>query len=138
MMSQILKFVDSLKHENLNILGAKLGVILCQNCVWLSDAALDDFFFRSSRPEMLCKKGVIRNFAKFTGKQPSQRLFFNKVAGLRPKACNFIKKESLSQVFSCGICEISRTTFFYRRPLVDASVFSKICFIKSSAYALWT
>ena len=44
MMSQILKFVDSLKHENLNILGAKLGVILGQNFVWLSDAALDDFF----------------------------------------------------------------------------------------------
>ena len=112
MMSQILKFIDSLKHKNLNILGAKLGVILGQNCVWLSDAALDDFFFfRSSRPEMLCKKGVIRNFAKFTGKQPSQRLFFNKVTGLRPKACNFIKKESLAQVFSCGIFEISKTTF---------------------------
>ena len=33
--------------------------------------------------EMFCKKGVLRNFAKFTGKQLCQRLFFNKVAGLR-------------------------------------------------------
>ena len=31
--------------------------------------------------EVLCKKGVLRNFAKFTEKQLCQRLFFNKVAG---------------------------------------------------------
>ena len=30
------------------------------------------------------KKGVLGNFAKFTGKHLCQRLFFNKVAGLRP------------------------------------------------------
>ena len=29
------------------------------------------------------KKGVLRNFAKFTGKPLCQSLFFNKVAGLR-------------------------------------------------------
>ena len=38
---------------------------------------------RSSRPEVLCKKGVLRNFAKSTGKHLCQSLFFNKVAGLR-------------------------------------------------------
>ena len=27
---------------------------------------------------MFCKKGVLRNFAKFTGKLPCQRLFFSK------------------------------------------------------------
>ena len=32
----------------------------------------------------LQKKGVFRNFAKFTGKQLSQNLFFNKVTGLKP------------------------------------------------------
>ena len=38
---------------------------------------------RSSRPEVFCKKGVLRNFAKFTGKQYLyQGLFFNKAAGL--------------------------------------------------------
>ena len=37
---------------------------------------------RSSCPEVFCKKGVLRNFAKFTGKQLCQSLFFNKVAGL--------------------------------------------------------
>ena len=30
------------------------------------------------------KKGVLRNFAKFTGKPPCQSLFFNKVAGVTP------------------------------------------------------
>ena len=37
----------------------------------------------SSRLEVLCKKGVPRNFAKFTGKHLSQSIFFNKVTGLK-------------------------------------------------------
>ena len=36
----------------------------------------------SSPPEVFYKKGVLRNFKKFTGKQLCQSLFFNKVAGL--------------------------------------------------------
>ena len=81
---------------------------------------------RSSLPEKFCKKGVLRNFAKFTGKHLYQILFLNKVAGL---ACNFIKKESLAQVLSCEFCEFSKNTFFYRTPQVAASkitVFKKI------------
>ena len=31
---------------------------------------------RSSRPEVFCKKGVLRNFVKFTGKHLCQGLFF--------------------------------------------------------------
>ena len=34
------------------------------------------------------KNGVLKNFAKFTGKHLCQSLFFNKVTGV---ACNFIK-----------------------------------------------
>ena len=37
---------------------------------------------KSSRPEVFCKKDVLRNFAKFTGKQLCQSLFLNKVSGL--------------------------------------------------------
>ena len=33
--------------------------------------------------EVFCKKGVLKNFAKFTPKRLCQSLFFNKVAGLR-------------------------------------------------------
>ena len=36
-------------------------------------------------------------------------------------SCNFIKKETLAQVFSCQFCEIFKNTFFYRTPLGVAS-----------------
>ena len=75
--------------------------------------------YRSSRPELFCKKGVFRNFAKLTGKHLCQSLFFNEVVG---QACNFIKKETLAQMFSCEFCEISNNTVFYRAPPVAASV----------------
>ena len=52
---------------------------------------------RSSSPEVFCKKGVLKTFAKFTGKHLCQSLFFNKVAGFK-------------------------NTFFYRTPPVAASV----------------
>ena len=39
------------------------------------------FMERSSRLDVLCQKGVLRHFAKFTGKHLCQGLFFNKVAG---------------------------------------------------------
>ena len=39
------------------------------------------FMERSSRPDVLSQKGVLRHFAKFTGKHLCQGLFLNKVAG---------------------------------------------------------
>ena len=79
---------------------------------------------RSSHQRCSVKKGVLRNFAKCTGKHLCQRLFFNKVTGLSPLLTglsNFIKKEALAQVFSCEFCEIFKNTYFYRTPLVAAS-----------------
>ena len=38
----------------------------------------------SSRLEVFCRKDVLRNFAKLTGKYLCHCLFLNKVAGLRP------------------------------------------------------
>ena len=72
---------------------------------------------RSSRPEVFCKKAVLRNFTKFTVKHLCKSLFFNKVAG----GLNFIKKVTLPQVFYCEFCEISKKTFLHRTPLVAAS-----------------
>ena len=40
---------------------------------------------------------------------------------LQSEACNFIKKETQAQVFSCEFCQISKNTFSYRMPLVAAS-----------------
>ena len=64
---------------------------------------------------MFCKKGVLRNFAKFTT--------------LRSQACNFIKIETLAQVFSSELCEISKNSFSYKIPPVAASaeVYSEPC-----------
>ena len=76
---------------------------------------------RGSRREVFCKNDVLRNFAKFTGKHLCQSLFFNKVTGLRPEACNFIEKETLTQVFCCKFCKISKNTFSYRTPPAAAS-----------------
>ena len=40
--------------------------------------------YRSSDRRCSIKKGLLKNFAKFTGKYLYQSLFFNKVAGLMP------------------------------------------------------
>ena len=45
---------------------------------------------------MFGKKGVLKNFTKFTGKH----------------LCQIIKKETLAQVFSCEFCEIFKNTIF--------------------------
>ena len=75
---------------------------------------------RNSRPQVFCKKGVLRNLIKFTGKHLCQSLFFNKFAGLRP--ATLLKKKTLAQVFSCEFYQISKNTLFYRTTLVAASV----------------
>ena len=41
--------------------------------------------------------------------------FLIKLQGCRPKACNFIKKGALAQVFSCEFCKNFRNTFSTER-----------------------
>ena len=38
------------------------------------------------------------------------------------EACNFIKKETLVEAFSCEFCEISKNTFFTEQLWATASV----------------
>ena len=83
----------------LNILALHSANLCLEPC----QASITD---RSSHRRFSVKKGVLKNFAKFTGKHLCQILFFNKVAGLR------FKKENLAQVFSYEFCEISKSTFF--------------------------
>ena len=52
---------------------------------------------RSRRPEVFCKKDILRNFTQLTGKQLCQSLFFNKVANLRP--ATLLKRDSGTGVF---------------------------------------
>ena len=46
---------------------------------------------RSSRPEVFCEKGFIRNFAKFTGNYLFQSLFFNKSELIKANSSELIK-----------------------------------------------
>ena len=72
---------------------------------------------------VFCKKSVLKNFTKFTGKHLSQSLFFNKVSGPRVA---FLLKKTLVQVFSCEFCEIIKNTFLYRTPPVATSELCRI------------
>ena len=65
---------------------------------------------RSSRPELFCKKGVLKKFTKFTGKHLCQSLFFNKVASLRP--ATLLKKRLWHRCFLVNFVKFLRTTFF--------------------------
>ena len=56
------------------------------------------------------------------GKKQSSR-------GVQASGCNFIKKETQSQVFSFEFCEISNNAFFYRTHLVAASEGSCISYM---------
>ena len=54
-------------------------------------------YTRTSHLEVFFKKGVLTNFAKFTGKHLGQNLFFNRVAGLKSET--LLKRESVTGVF---------------------------------------
>ena len=71
---------------------------------------------RSSRPEVFCKKFVLRNFTKFTGTHLCQSLFFNKVAGLRP--ATLLKKRLWCRSLPVNFVKFLRTPF-YRTPMDD-------------------
>ena len=67
--------------------------------------------YRSSRPEVLCRKGVLRNFAKLTGKHLCQGLFFNKVAGLR--AATLLKRRLWHRYFPVNFVRFLRTPSYF-------------------------
>ena len=60
---------------------------------------------RSSRPELFCRQGILRNFAKFPGKHLCQR------------PCDFIKKSLWHRWILRNFSE----HLFYRAPLMAAS-----------------
>ena len=86
---------------------AKVKVKTCGNLktpIWYFDDG------RSSRPDVFCKKDVLRDFTKSTGKHLCQSLFFNKVAGLRP--ATLLKKRLWYRCFLVNFVKFLRTLFF--------------------------
>ena len=71
--------------------------------------------FQKQSPRVFFKKGVLRNFAKFTGKYLSQSLFLIKLQ------------------YSCEFCKISKNTFCYATPPVAASEVSEKKFFQRSS-----
>ena len=61
-------------------------------------------------------KGVLRNFAKFTGKHLCQSLFFNKVAALRPTT--LLKRRPWHRCFPVNFTKFLEH-LFCRTPLGD-------------------
>ena len=87
--------MNSIKHSStfnlvahlMKMMMSKLLILFQSRFLW-TENTIHQLISRSSRPEVFCKKGVPRNFAKFTG------------------------KETLAQMFSCEFCEISKNTSF--------------------------
>ena len=65
--------------------------------------------FRSSHQRCSIRKGVLRNFAKFTRKRLCQSLFFNKIAGLR--RATLLKKRLCYRCFPVNFSKFLRTPF---------------------------
>ena len=76
---------------------------------------------RSSHCKCSIRKGVHRNFSKFTGKHQCQSLFFNKVACLRP--ATLLKTRPWLRCFPLNLVKFLEH-FFHRTPLVAACVLS--------------
>ena len=70
------------------------------------------YHLRSSRPKVFYKKCVLRNFAKITENTCAR-------ASLVIKLQASDLQQTLAQVFSCELCEISKNTFSYRTPPGD-------------------
>ena len=71
---------------------------------------------RSSHQRCSARKGVLRNFSKFTGKHLCQVLFYNKVAG--PEPATLLKARLWHRCFLMNFAKLLRTPF-HRIPLND-------------------
>ena len=65
--------------------------------------------YRSSRQELFCKNGVLRNSTKIRRKTPVSESHFNKVVGLRP--ATLLKRRLLHRCFPVNFLKFLRTPF---------------------------
>ena len=119
------KELSHLPWQNKKFLFRRLLVIPSQN--------------RSSHRRCSVRKGVLRNFAKFTGEHLCQSLFLNKVTGLRP--ATLWKKRLWHMCSPVNFAKFLRK-LIYRTPLVNCfcqkfscepNLFLTKCFISVAA-----
>ena len=80
----------------------------------------------ASEHKHIYKEAVVR-------RSSVKKVFLKTAQNSRENTCagvsfliKLFKKETLAQVFSCEFCAISKITFYYRTPLVAASVYTEI------------
>ena len=104
--------IDLVLHMDTNILNKKSVSCIkqLQSIIWSSvhEKVKQRWDYRSSGPDVFCKKGVLRNLSTFTGKHLCQSLFFDKVAGLSPAA---LLKKDWHRCFPVNFVKFLRTLF---------------------------
>ena len=96
--------------------------------------------YTNSRLEVFYKKGVLKNFGKFTGKRQCQSLFFDKVAG--PEPATLLTKRLWHRCFLVNVQKFLRTPFLTEH-LLAASDVTKQCFmvwvkiVLTSSFPVW-
>ena len=91
-------------------LTCRFFMLCCIQSLFLNQSGNQFSLYRQKQPpEVFYKKGVLRNFAKFTGKYLCQSLFFNKVAGLR--SLTLIKNKLWCRCFPVNFAKLLRTPF---------------------------
>ena len=80
--------------------------------------------FKSSYRKCSVRKGVLRNFAKFTVKHVRQSLFFNKVAGLR--LATLLKKRLWDRCFPVNFAKFLTAPFLTEHLWAISSACCKI------------
>ena len=94
---------------------------------------MERFLFR--RPRLMMTEAVVR---RCSVKKVFLEISQNSQENTRARRISFLikflkirlffKNKTLARVFSCEFCEISKNTFYYRTPLVAASVMIKHAF----------
>ena len=87
---------------------------------------------RSSQRRSSIRKGVLRNFTKFTRKPLCQSLFFNKVAALRPET--LLKKRLWHMCFPVNFAKFLRAPFLQN---ISRRLLLKMNFCISVLFEIW-
>ena len=80
MLNQNKYFIKNRNNEKRDV-SSTIAATFSGKCIHCSNAL---YSAKNSSQRCSEKRDVFKNFAKLTGKQPRQRLFFSKVAGLIP------------------------------------------------------
>ena len=112
--------------------GATIGILLKKTCNFIRkrlqycEVLLEH---QKQSPGVFYNKSCSYKFRKIHRKTPVPESLSQ--SSCRPQVCSFIKKETLTPVFSCEFCEIYKNTFFTEHLFWKSSVNS--CFWKSAS-----